>query len=161
MDFFRASGKFAIAYVERAGEKVGTRRWWVGTEGGAGRPTSRVSAFCLLARPPLQPALPCHCLHLAQEYYLASSFAEIYAPPCASLSLRGMAVAGTFLRGALEKVGVEPEVRRIGVYKSAGDQLLREDLSAEQREQVRAQVWGWQGASGQQQRHGPAAARAA
>lgn len=39
-----------------------------------------------------------------KEYYLASVFSEIYAPPSASLSLRGMSVAGTFLRGALEKV---------------------------------------------------------
>ena len=29
--------------------------------------------------------------------------------------------AGTFLRGALEKVGVDPNIKRIGVYKSAGD----------------------------------------
>lgn len=28
--------------------------------------------------------------------------------------------AGTFLRGVLEKVGVEPQVKRIGKYKSAG-----------------------------------------
>lgn len=93
VEYFRESGKFAIAYLERAGEK---------------------------------------------EYYLASAFSEIYAPPSASLSLRGMSVAGTFLRGALEKVGVEPEVRRIGKYKSAGDQLLREDMSEAQREQLNA-----------------------
>ena len=41
------------------------------------------------------------------EYYLARAFSEIYAPPSASLSLRGMSVAGTFLRGALEKVRAE------------------------------------------------------
>lgn len=33
---------------------------------------------------------------------------------------------------------MEPEVRRIGKYKSAGDQLLRKDMSAEQREQLTA-----------------------
>jgi hypothetical protein len=33
--------------------------------------------------------------------------------------------AGTFLRGALEKVGVDPNIKRIGVYKSAGARLLR------------------------------------
>ena len=33
-------------------------------------------------------------------------------------------------------MGVEPEVRRIGKYKSAGDQLLREDMSEAQREQL-------------------------
>lgn len=44
--------------------------------------------------------------------------------------------AGTFLRGVLDKVGVEPQVQRIGAYKSAGDQLLRRDMSDAQREQL-------------------------
>lgn len=93
MELFKQSGKWAIAYMERAGEK---------------------------------------------EYYLASAFDEIYAPPSASLSLRGLAVTGTFLRGVLDKVGVEPEVKRIGKFKSAGDQLLRKDMSEAQREQLTA-----------------------
>ncbi|CAG9461467.1 unnamed protein product [Pedinophyceae sp. YPF-701] len=73
-----------------------------------------------------------------KEYYLACGCNEIYAPPSASLSLRGVKVAGTFLRGALEKAGVQPEVRRIGKYKSAGDQFLRKDMSEPQREQLTA-----------------------
>jgi hypothetical protein len=56
---FRASGKWAVAYLERAGEK---------------------------------------------EYYLASAFGEVYAPPPASISLRGVAATGAFLRGVLDKV---------------------------------------------------------
>lgn len=93
VEFFRKSGKFSIAYLERAGEK---------------------------------------------EMYLASVFEEIYAPPSASISLRGISVKGTFLRGTLDKIGVEPEIRRIGNYKSAGDQLLRSDMSEYQREQLTA-----------------------
>ena len=46
--------------------------------------------------------------------------------------------AGTFLRGALEKAGVDPSIKRIGKYKSAGDQLLRRDMSEPQREQLTA-----------------------
>ena len=38
----------------------------------------------------------------------------------------------------LEKVGIEPQVKRIGKYKSAGDQLLRKDMSEPQREQLTA-----------------------
>jgi protease-4 len=86
VELFRRSGKWAVAYMERAGEK---------------------------------------------EYFLASAFGEIFMPPSASLSLRGLAVSGTFLRGVLDKVGVLPEVRRIGKFKSAGDQLLRSDMSGE------------------------------
>lgn len=91
VEFFRKSGKFSMAYIERAGEK---------------------------------------------EMYLATGFEEIYAPPSASISIRGISVKGTFLRGVLDKIGVEPEIRRIGNYKSAGDQLLRSDMSEYQREQL-------------------------
>lgn len=37
---------------------------------------------------------------------MASACKEIYAPPTASLSLRGFVVGGTFLRGVLDKVGL-------------------------------------------------------
>ena len=43
---------------------------------------------------------------------------------------------GTFVRGALDKVGIDPQVKRIGNYKSAGDQLLREEMSVYQKEQL-------------------------
>ena len=46
--------------------------------------------------------------------------------------------AGQFLRGVLDKVGVEPQVQRIGKFKSAGDQLLRTDMAPEQRQQLQA-----------------------
>lgn len=48
------------------------------------------------------------------------------------------ACAGQFLRGVLDKVGVEPQVQRIGKFKSAGDQLLRTDMAPEQRQQLQA-----------------------
>ena len=71
-----------------------------------------------------------------KEYYLASAFKEIYIPPSASLSLRGFTVSGGFLRGVLDKIGVEPQVKRIGNYKSAGDQILRTSMSQYQEEQL-------------------------
>jgi protease IV len=73
-----------------------------------------------------------------KEYYLATACKEIYVPPTAQLSLRGLSVGGVFLRGVFDKVGVEPQVKRIGKYKSAGDQLLRKDMSEAQREQLTA-----------------------
>ena len=73
-----------------------------------------------------------------KEYYLAAACGKVYAPESAYLSLRGFSVSGSFLRGTLEKVGVEPEIKRIGKYKSAGDQLLRKDMSDPQREQLTA-----------------------
>ena len=52
-----------------------------------------------------------------KEYYLASACSKVFIAPTASLSLRGVGVAGTFLRGVFEKFGITPEVRRIGNYK--------------------------------------------
>ena len=37
-------------------------------------------------------------------------------------------------KGVLEKVGVEPQVERIGKYKSFGDLISRKDISEENRE---------------------------
>lgn len=79
-----------------------------------------------------------------KEYYLASACKELYVAPQASLSLRGLSLSGSFLRGVFDKVGIEPEVKRIGKYKSAGDQLLRSDMSEAQKEQLNAlldDVW--------------------
>ncbi|CAD7696645.1 unnamed protein product [Ostreobium quekettii] len=73
-----------------------------------------------------------------KEYFLLSACEEVYLPPSGSLGLRGLSVSATFLRGTLNKIGIEPQVRRIGKYKSAGDQLLREDMSEPQREQLTA-----------------------
>lgn len=40
--------------------------------------------------------------------------------------------------GVFEKVGIEPQVQRIGKYKSAGDQLMRKSISEENREMLTA-----------------------
>ncbi|KAH1254459.1 Serine protease SPPA, chloroplastic [Glycine max] len=66
-----------------------------------------------------------------KEYYLASACEEIYAPPSAYFSLFGLTVQASFLKGVLDNIGIEPQVERIGKYKSAGDQLARRTMSEE------------------------------
>ncbi|XP_020587491.1 serine protease SPPA, chloroplastic [Phalaenopsis equestris] len=66
-----------------------------------------------------------------KEYYLGCACREVYTPPSAYVSLFGLTVQASFLRGVLEKVGVEPQIQRIGKYKSAGDQLARKSMSKE------------------------------
>ncbi|KAJ8752251.1 hypothetical protein K2173_003887 [Erythroxylum novogranatense] len=73
-----------------------------------------------------------------KEYYLACACDELYAPPSAYFSLYGLTVQASFLRGVLENVGIEPEVQRIGKYKSAGDQLTRKTMSEENCEMLTA-----------------------
>lgn len=69
-----------------------------------------------------------------KEYYLGCACEELYAPPSAYFSLYGLTTQASFLGGVLEKVGIEPQVQRIGKYKSAGDQLTRKNISEANRE---------------------------
>lgn len=71
-----------------------------------------------------------------KEYYLACACEELYAPPSAYFRLYGLTVQASFLGGIFEKVGIEPQVERIGKYKSAGDQLARKSISEENREML-------------------------
>ncbi|XP_034672981.1 serine protease SPPA, chloroplastic [Vitis riparia] len=73
-----------------------------------------------------------------KEYYLGSACDELYAPPSAYFSLYGLTVQASFLGGVFEKVGIEPQVQRIGKYKSAGDQLTRKTMSEENCEMLTA-----------------------
>ncbi|CAI9754118.1 unnamed protein product [Fraxinus pennsylvanica] len=73
-----------------------------------------------------------------KEYYIGSACEELYAPPSAYFQLYGLTVSASFLGGVLEKVGVEPQIQRIGKYKSAGDQLARKTISDESREMLTA-----------------------
>ncbi|XP_020239250.1 serine protease SPPA, chloroplastic [Cajanus cajan] len=73
-----------------------------------------------------------------KEYYLACACEEIYAPPSAYFSLFGLTVQASFLRGILDNIGIEPQVERIGKYKSAGDQLARRSMSEENCEMLTA-----------------------
>ncbi|XP_042476217.1 serine protease SPPA, chloroplastic [Macadamia integrifolia] len=73
-----------------------------------------------------------------KEYYLACACEELYAPPSAYFALYGLTVQSSFLGGVFEKVGIEPQVQRIGKYKSAGDQLSRKSMSKENCEMLTA-----------------------
>ncbi|KAL9266313.1 Serine protease SPPA, chloroplastic-like protein, partial [Drosera capensis] len=71
-----------------------------------------------------------------KEYYLACACEELYVPPGAYFQLYGLTVQAQFLGGVLKKVGIQPQVERIGKYKSFGDQLARTSISEENREML-------------------------
>lgn len=73
-----------------------------------------------------------------KEYYLASACDDLYLPPTAYFSFYGFTVQAAFLAGVFEKVGIQPDVQRIGKYKSAGDQLTRKSMSKENCEMLTA-----------------------
>jgi signal peptide peptidase SppA len=71
-----------------------------------------------------------------KEVFASLSFDEFYIPPDSGLDLRGVSGAATFFRGIFDKIGIEPQVQRIGKYKSFGDSFNRTSLSDAQREVI-------------------------
>lgn len=71
-----------------------------------------------------------------KEVFLSLACDEFYIPPDSGLDLRGFSAAATFVRNAFEKIGIEPQVQRIGKYKSFGDTFQRTNISSAQREVI-------------------------
>jgi protease IV len=71
-----------------------------------------------------------------KEIYLALGCSEFFVPPDGSIDLRGFAGSAAFVRGVFDKLGIEPQVQRIGKYKSFGDTFNRTQISDAQREVV-------------------------
>ena len=57
----------------------------------------------------------------AQEYYLASAADRVVLMPAGQLDLTGLATYELFFRGALDKLGVRPDLLHIGDYKTAAN----------------------------------------
>jgi protease-4 len=70
------------------------------------------------------------------DYVLASACTEIWLQPSGELALLGVASETTFLRGALDKLGVEPQLDKRHEYKSAADRIMRSDFTPEHREAI-------------------------
>ncbi|TRX49211.1 signal peptide peptidase SppA [Fulvivirga sp. M361] len=69
-------------------------------------------------------------------YYLASVSDKVYIHPEGELELNGLAANVTFFKGMLDKLEVEPQVFRVGDFKSAVEPFLRTDMSPENRLQL-------------------------
>jgi len=74
----------------------------------------------------------------AEGLLVASAATEFWLPESGNVFLVGLRLESLFLRGVLDRLGVKPEVIRIGRYKSAGEQFTREAMSSEDREQLEA-----------------------
>ncbi|MEO8519701.1 MAG: signal peptide peptidase SppA [Dermatophilaceae bacterium] len=62
-------------------------------------------------------------------YVLASGFDQIWLQPGGGLGLLGVGVETTFVRGALDRVGIEPQLEQRHEFKNAADQVLRTELT--------------------------------
>jgi len=70
------------------------------------------------------------------SYRLAVSFDTVWMQPSGQLGLTGVALRAVFVRGLLDRLGVQPQVGQRHEYKNAADQLLRETMSEPQRESL-------------------------
>ena len=69
-------------------------------------------------------------------YFLASVADEIYLNPLGGMDFNGFSSEGIFLKGFFEKVGIKPEVFRVGEFKSAVEPFILDKMSPENRLQT-------------------------
>ncbi len=72
----------------------------------------------------------------ALETWIASVADAVYVAPAAAPLLGGLEATSVFLGGVWPKIDVGMQVEQIGQYKSAGDQIARESMSAAHREML-------------------------
>ena len=80
-----------------------------------------------------------------KSYYLASVADKLFVNPEAPLLLTGMSANISFYKDLLEKIGVQPEVIRVGKFKSAVEPYIETHMSDANREQVQTylnSLWG-------------------
>ena len=78
-------------------------------------------------------------------YYIASVADKVIANPSGSIGWHGLSAQTMFLKGLLDKVGVEMQVFRVGTYKSAVEPFISTEMSAANREQINvylSSIWG-------------------
>ncbi|TVR74299.1 MAG: signal peptide peptidase SppA [Marinilabiliales bacterium] len=69
-------------------------------------------------------------------YYLASVADHVYMTPTGQVMWAGLRSEIMFFKGALEKLGIEPQIIRHGEFKSAVEPFMYDRMSDENREQV-------------------------
>jgi len=62
-------------------------------------------------------------------YVLASGFDKIWLQPGGGIGLLGVGVETTFVRGALDKLGIEPQFEQRYEFKNAADRVMRTEYT--------------------------------
>src|SRR5690625_5925331 len=66
-----------------------------------------------------------------KSYFLATLADSIFTPPATNFEFDGFVGQFTFYRPMLEKIGIEPEIFRVGKYKSAIEPFTNVESSPE------------------------------
>jgi len=70
------------------------------------------------------------------SYFLATAADKVYLTPEGELPWRGMMSQQVFIKKALDKLNIDPQVIRHGDYKGAAEPFILEKLSDENRQQI-------------------------
>ncbi|MHB1178887.1 MAG: signal peptide peptidase SppA [Daejeonella sp.] len=69
-------------------------------------------------------------------YYLATAADKVYLNPEGMVDFRGLSSESVFFKGALDKLGIEAQIIKVGTYKSAVEPFILEKMSEPNRQQV-------------------------
>src|SRR5690606_30192708 len=73
-----------------------------------------------------------------RDYYIASVADSVFINPMGLVELKGLASQITFFKGAMDKLGVEPEIFYCGQFKSATEPFRMQKMSDPNRKQLAA-----------------------
>ncbi len=79
----------------------------------------------------------------AQEYYLATAADRVVMMPGGTLDLTGVASYELFFRGALDKIGVFPDLLHIGEYKTFSNTFTEKGFTPAHREMTQSLNHDW------------------
>jgi len=71
-----------------------------------------------------------------KEYYLATAADKVFMSPEDELDVKGLRAELVFVKGTLDKLGVQMEFEHVGKYKDAPDMFTKTESSAETREVI-------------------------
>ena len=78
------------------------------------------------------------------QYYLAAHADEVLLNSAGSVTIQGLGVYRLYYKNAFDKFDITPHVFRVGTYKSFVEPYLRDDMSADSKEDTRRwldQLW--------------------
>src|SRR5690606_4076936 len=75
-------------------------------------------------------------VYTQNAYYLASAADKVYLNPQGLLEFRGFNAQLSFFKGTLEKLEIEPQIIKVGTYKSAVEPFILDKMSDANRRQV-------------------------
>ena len=106
---------------------------------GGGQPTLEEVAAALREFRASGKKVIAHGASLSQaQYYLAAQADEIYLDPVGEVLLEGYERYRMYYKGLLDKLAVDVHLFRVGEYKSAAEDMVRTNMSEEDRAESRA-----------------------